>query len=113
MTIPAPADDDQRRHTAALIVAARLYERKKSPHGMAGGFEAGPVRLTFKDPDVTNALAGLRRGGSDLDLQTWPTLAEFRLWIDQPTSGTDAELTQVLNTAIEVVKRRCSGFGAT
>ncbi|KAA3641183.1 MAG: hypothetical protein DWP92_01670 [Armatimonadetes bacterium] len=111
MTIPAPADDEKRRHTAALLVAARLYQRKQSPHGIAGGFEAGPVRLSFKDPDVVATLSGLRRAGADLDNQTWPVLAEFRTWIDQPTSGDDGELTAILDSAIDVVRRYCSGFG--
>lgn len=111
MTIPAPADDQQQRHSAALLVAARLLERKKSPHGIAGGFEGGAVRISFKDPDVTNLLVGLRRAGADLDNQTWPDLAEFREFVGQPTSGDDDELTGILNSAIAIVTRHCSGFG--
>lgn len=48
---------------AALIKAARVFRRKDSPEGIAGGFELGAVRISrFEDPDVCQLLAPLVRG---------------------------------------------------
>lgn len=42
---------------ACLIKAARLYRRKDSPEGIAGGFEIGPIRISSReDPDVVMLL---------------------------------------------------------
>lgn len=38
--------------TAALLLANRLYLRKDSPEGIAGGGEWGAIRLSRWDPDV-------------------------------------------------------------
>lgn len=38
---------------AAAIHAARIYRRKDTPEGIAGGFEVGPIRVSSRiDPDV-------------------------------------------------------------
>lgn len=46
---PAVPDDIQQ---ACLLQSARLYRRKDSPEGVAGGAEWGLVRLPRLDPDV-------------------------------------------------------------
>lgn len=55
-TVPAPVKQ------AALLLSARLYQRKASPLGYAAGVvsELGPVRISRNDPDVGNLLAGYR-----------------------------------------------------
>jgi hypothetical protein len=47
---------------AALLLAARLYQRKASPLGFQAGAisELGPVRISRSDPDVGALLHGLR-----------------------------------------------------
>lgn len=43
---------------ASLIQAARLFTRHDSPHGVVGGFDIGPIRVsTITDPDVLLLLA--------------------------------------------------------
>jgi hypothetical protein len=37
---------------AALLMAVRLFRRKDSPHGVAGGGEWGPINVSRVDPDV-------------------------------------------------------------
>ena len=48
---------------ATLIQATRLYRRKDSPEGVAGGGEWGVVRLSRVDPDVGALLAHLTLPG--------------------------------------------------
>lgn len=47
---------------AALLLAARLYQRKASPLGFQAGAisELGPVRISRSDPDVSALLHGVR-----------------------------------------------------
>lgn len=109
MTLPA---DDERRYEAALLVAARLWERRNSPQGVAGGFEGGPIYVRFKDPDVEQLLVGLRSTSSDVSAQTWPTIAELRTHIGaNSTTAPDAVLQSKLDAAIAYVTDRLSGFG--
>ncbi len=42
---------------ATLLDAARLFRRKDSPEGLAGGGEFGPVRVPASDPDVRSLIA--------------------------------------------------------
>lgn len=103
-----PALDDERRYLAAMLMAARLWKRRDSPLGVAGGNEFGPVPLGFKDPDVEALLVGLRRSVSVLTSQTWPTLAEFKEHVKAPESADDDAMTITLQAGIEIVKVRCS-----
>ena len=50
---------------AALILAARLFQRRSSPLGIAAGIvnDFGPIRITRQDPDMQRLLAGYRRIG--------------------------------------------------
>jgi hypothetical protein len=42
---------------AALIKTSRLFRRKDSPEGVAGGFEFGAIRISkYEDPDVCQLL---------------------------------------------------------
>jgi hypothetical protein len=108
----APPIDDPRRYEAAMLAGARFWKRRDAPFGVAGGGEMGSMQIGFKDPDVEMILTGLRRTSTDMTQQTWPTVAEFRARIQaSATAHDDATLTQVLNTAVAVVKRRCRGAG--
>lgn len=109
--VTIPPLDDERRYTAALLTAARLYKRKESPLGVAGGGELGPIMLRFKDPDVEQLLVGLRSSSSDLTLQTWPTVTELRAYVKAGPAVAEAELSIPLAAGIEIIKRRCAGFG--
>lgn len=42
--------------TACLLRAAAIYKRRNSPHGIEGGFEGFPVRVSRYDPDVVALL---------------------------------------------------------
>lgn len=56
-TSPFPA----RVHTAILLLALRLYNRKSSPEGVSGfGFDGIAVRFSAQDPDVDQLLSGYR-----------------------------------------------------
>lgn len=47
---------------ATLLLAARLFRRKDTPEGVAGGNDFGVVRISrWEDPDVVMRLAPLRR----------------------------------------------------
>ncbi len=50
---------------AALILSARLFQRRSSPLGIAAGIvnDFGPIRITRQDPDIQRLLAGYRRIG--------------------------------------------------
>ena len=50
---------------AALLLSARIYQRKASPLGFQAGVvsELGPVRISRNDPDVAALLSGLRLFG--------------------------------------------------
>lgn len=49
---------------ATLIKAARIYRRRKTPDGIAGVNDFGPVRVSrFEDPDVVALLDPYRLGG--------------------------------------------------
>lgn len=110
VTIP-PLDDD-RRYQAVLLVAARLAKRQDAPLGVAGGGEFGPVPVRRRDPDVEELLVGLRRTDTDLSSQTWPALAAVRTYSGIGTDTMDdTALQYVLDSAIEIVTRRCQGAG--
>lgn len=112
MTLPELPADDTRRFQAALLVAAKLWERRNSPIGVAGGYETGVAYIRGKDPDVTELLIGLRRRGSDLSQQTWPTTTDLRAHAGIAGSTPDAELQQSIDSAIGIVTRICTGgFG--
>lgn len=109
--IDVPPLDDARRFQAVLLVASRLWKRRDAPFGVAGGGDFGATQIRRFDPDVQDLLVGLRRTGSDLTTQTWPTLVETRTFIGAGTAYTDDELQAVLDAATEIVKRRCRGAG--
>lgn len=48
---------------AQLIWCTRLYKRKDSPDGIAGGSDFGPIRVGRMDPDVSDMLADYMKGG--------------------------------------------------
>ncbi len=50
---------------AALILSARIFQRRSSPLGIAAGIvnDFGPIRITRTDPDIQRLLAGYRRIG--------------------------------------------------
>lgn len=43
-------------HTACLMLASRLWDRRKSPHGVLGTGELGVIRVTGVDRDVEQLL---------------------------------------------------------
>ena len=110
LTIP-PLDDD-RRYLAALMVANRLLKRRDAPLGVAGGGDMGPVMVRYRDPDVDALLLGLRRRNSDLVTQTWPDVDALREFVGAGNAVTDDTLSQVLASAVLIVRRKCEGgFG--
>jgi len=50
---------------AALILSARIFQRRSSPLGIAAGVvnDFGPIRITRTDPDIQRLLSGYRRIG--------------------------------------------------
>jgi len=50
---------------AALILAARLFQRRSSPLGVMAGVvnDFGPIRVSRVDPDIQRLLSGYRRIG--------------------------------------------------
>jgi hypothetical protein len=59
-TVPSPVQQ------AALLLGARIFQRKSSPLGVMAGMvnEFGPVRVSRIDFDVRALLAGYRRIGA-------------------------------------------------
>lgn len=53
-TDPAPADwtGGERVQLGATMLAARLFERRNSPNGVAAFGDAGPAYVQRNDPDV-------------------------------------------------------------
>ena len=49
-------------NAATLLKAAQLFQRRDAVFGVAGFAEFGAVRITRKDPDVIDLLAGYVRG---------------------------------------------------
>lgn len=101
---------DQRIHTATLLVAAKLWERRNSPIGIVGGFDTGPANVRGVDPDVEQLLVGLRVG-ADLSTQSFPTVDELRTHSGIGSTHTDATLQTYLDAAIAIVSRKVAGRG--
>ena len=59
-TVPAAVSQ------AALIMGARLFQRRSSPLGVMAGVvnDFGPIRVNKLDPDFRSLLAGFRRLGA-------------------------------------------------
>jgi hypothetical protein len=59
-TVPAAVS------TAALVMSARLFQRRSSPLGVMAGVvnDFGPIRVNKLDPDFRSLLAGFRRLGA-------------------------------------------------
>lgn len=50
---------DAAQDLAAIMLAARLWQRRDSPGGVQGFGEFGPVRVTRVDPDIARMLTPL------------------------------------------------------
>lgn len=55
-TEETPAEIHEDVHLAALLLAAKLYARRNSPDGVAGGADFGPYHITRTDPDVVTLI---------------------------------------------------------